>query len=93
MSKSDGEQKILVGFRLERDLYHEVKNMAKATEWSESEVFRYLVKMGFIMLHPDVTIPAWKIAELISPIAIDEIRKGEELRRKIAMTEKSGDKS
>ena len=83
MPKNESEKKVLVGFRLERDLYREVKKMAEATKWSESEVYRYLIKMGFIMLHPDVTIPAWKIAEVIAPIAIDEIRKGEELRRKM----------
>lgn len=87
MSKSESEKKVLVGFRLERDLYREVKEMAEATGWSQSEVLRYLIKMGFVMLHPDVKIPVWKIAEFIAPLAIKEIRKGEELRRKMQSTE------
>ena len=82
MSKNEDKKKVLVCFRLERDLYREVKKIAEATTWSESEVYRYLIKMGFIMLHPDATIPAWKIAKAIAPIAVDAIQKGEELRRK-----------
>lgn len=83
MAKNDNETKVLVAFRLERSLYREVEEIAEATAWSQSDVFRYLIKTGIVMLHPDVEIPAWKIAEFIAPLAIKEIQKGEALRRKM----------
>jgi len=70
---------IPITIRIEEEMYRELKNISAITGVEFSKIVRDLIKIGYVILRPDIKIPVRKLIETIVPLAIEEIEKKEKV--------------
>ena len=70
---------IPITIRIEEEMYRELKNISAITGVEFSKIVRDLIKIGYVVLRPDIKIPVKKLIETIVPLAIEEIEKKEKV--------------
>ena len=70
---------IPITIRIEEEMYRELKNISAITGVEFSKIVRDLIKIGYVVLRPDIKIPVRKLIETIVPLVIEEIEKKEKV--------------